>query len=139
MRSETERLIRAYYARFNAGDVDGMLALLAGDVAHDVSQGARRKGKAAFRKFLEHMNRRYRERVSGLAVMTAPDGKRAAAEFNLAGRYLRTDGKLPKAGGQRYRLIVGAFFDIERGKIARISNHYNKAEWLRQVGGARKL
>lgn len=137
MTARTEKLIRAYYARFNAGDVDGMLALLTENVLHDVSQGARRKGKAAFRKFLLHMNRRYRERITGLVVMTSPDGKRAAAEFNLAGKYLRTDGKLPKAGGQAYRLVVGAFFAIRGGKIARVSTHYNLNAWLKQVARGR--
>lgn len=134
MRAGTEKLIRAYYARFNAGDVDGMLALLTGNVVHDVSQGARRRGKAAFRRFLAHMNRCYRERVSALAVMAAPDGKRAAAEFALAGRYLKTDGKLPRAAGQSYRLTVGAFFEIRGGKIARVSTHYNMNDWLGQIG-----
>lgn len=133
MQTESERLIRDYYRRFNAGDIDGMLALLAKDVIHDVSQGKRRRGKAAFRRFLRHMDRRYRERVCNLAVMVCPRGRRAAAEFDLYGTYLRVDGKLPDATGQRYRLVVGAFFDIRRGKIARVSTHYNLNEWLRQI------
>jgi steroid delta-isomerase-like uncharacterized protein len=133
MQTESERLIRDYYRRFNAGDIDGMLALLTEDVAHDVSQGKRRRGKAAFRRFLRHMDRRYRERVRELIVMAAPGGRRMAAEFDLHGQYFKTDGRLPKATGQRYRLVVGAFFDVRRGKIARVSTHYNLNEWLRQI------
>lgn len=135
MRATTEKLIKAYYDRFNARDVDGFLALLGANVVHEISQGGAEKGKPAFRKFLLHMNRCYRESVKNLTVMTAPDGKRAAAEFDLTGAYLKTDGKLPPARGQRYRLRVGAFFEIKRGKIARVANHYNMKEWLRQVGG----
>lgn len=138
MRADAEKLIRAYYARFNARDVDGMLGLLAADVVHDVCQGARRKGKAAFRRFLARMNRCYRETVRGLVVMICPRGRRAAAEFKLRGRYLETDGKLPKARGQRYALPGGAFFEIRRGKIARVSNHYNANDWLRQIGARRR-
>ena len=75
------------------------------------------------------------QRVSDLVVMTNADGSRAAAEFRLDGRYLRTDGDFLAAKGQRYRLRVGAFFDIVDGRIARISNHYNLADWIAQVEG----
>lgn len=132
-RNDTAALIRRYYERFNAGDVDGFLDMLADDIAHDVSQGGRETGKPAFRKFLEHMNRCYQERVRDLAIMVDDDGKRAAAEFQLDGKYIATDGGLPPARGQNYVLTVGAFFDIRDGKIARISNTYNFKDWLRQV------
>lgn len=132
-RAATEKLIRAYYDRFNAQDIDGFLELLSSNVVHEISQGGTEKGKAAFRKFLGHMNECYRETVYDLAVMTSPDGARAAAEFMLRGRYLETDGSLPPASGQRYKLRVGAFFEIRRGKIVRIANHYNMKDWLRQV------
>lgn len=130
---DTAALIRAYYDRFNVRDVEGFLALLADDVAHDLSQGPREIGKDAFRRFLEHMNRSYREEIRDLAVMTDESGRRAAAEFTVLGTYLATDGDLPAAKGQRYTLRVGAFFEIADGKVARISNHYNFKDWLRQV------
>lgn len=126
-------LIRAYYDRFNARDVDGFLELLADDIAHDLSQGPRETGKDTFRRFLEHMNRCYREEVRDLVVMTDESGRRAAAEFTVLGTYMATDGELPAAKGQRYTLRVGAFFEIEDGKVVRISNHYNFKDWLRQV------
>jgi steroid delta-isomerase-like uncharacterized protein len=134
-RNDATALLRRYYDRFNAGDVDGFLALLADDVVHDLSQGPRETGKAAFRKFLEHMNRCYQERVRDLAIMVDDSGKRAAAEFQLDGKYIATDGDLPAARGQNYVLTVGAFFDIRDGKVARISNTYNFKDWLRQVKG----
>jgi steroid delta-isomerase-like uncharacterized protein len=134
-RNDTTALIRRYYERFNAGDVEGFLDMLTDDVAHDISQGGRETGKAAFRKFLEHMNRCYQERVRDLAIMVDDSGKRAAAEFQLDGTYVATDGELPPAKGQKYVLTVGAFFDIRDGKVARISNTYNFRDWLRQVKG----
>ena len=134
-RTDTTALIKRYYERFNAGDVEGFLDMLADDVVHDISQGGRETGKAAFRKFLEHMNRCYQERVRDLAIMVDDSGRRAAAEFQLDGTYIATDGDLPKAKGQKYVLTVGAFFDIRDGKVARISNTYNFKDWLRQVNG----
>lgn len=133
MTQNTEALIREYYERFNRQDVEGFLALLDENVVHDISQGGRETGKAAFRKFLEHMNGTYREEVRDLAIMVDSTGTRAAAEFNLLGTYIATDGNLPPAKGQRYTLVVGAFFEVRNGRITRISNHYNMKEWLRQV------
>jgi steroid delta-isomerase-like uncharacterized protein len=134
MRADTERLIRAYYAAFNAKDDAGFLALLADDVVHDINQGGREHGKRAFAAFLTRMNLCYDEEVVDLAVMSNDDGSRAAAEFTVLGKYIAGDEGLPPARGQTYRLPAGAFFEIEDGKVARISNFYNLQEWLRQVG-----
>jgi steroid delta-isomerase-like uncharacterized protein len=126
-------LLRRYYAAFNRGDSAAMLDLLADDVIHEPSQGAVRQGKQAFAEFLDHMNRCYREQVIDPVFLTSADGMRGAAEFMLEGEYLATDPGLPPAGGQLYRLRVGAFFAIADGRITRVSNHYNLADWLDQV------
>jgi steroid delta-isomerase-like uncharacterized protein len=111
-----------------------MLALLTGDVAHDINQGGRETGREAFRAFLAHMDRCYRERIHGLVVMVAETGQRAAAEFIVDGTYLASDQGLPEARSQTYSLPAGAFFDIRDGRIARVTNYYNLQDWLRQVG-----
>lgn len=128
-------LLARYYDAFNRGDADAMLALLTDDVVHEPSQGAVREGKGAFADFLAHMNRCYSEQVIAPVFLESADGTWAAAEFMLEGRYLETDGDLPAARGQTYRLRVGAFFEVRDGMIARVSNHYNLADWLRQIGG----
>ncbi|HWY61020.1 MAG TPA: ketosteroid isomerase-related protein [Rhizomicrobium sp.] len=132
---DTAALIRAYYALFNAKDVDRFLALLADDVVHDINQGGREHGKKAFAAFLTRMNLCYDEQIVDIAVMTNTDGTRAAAEFIVLGKYLASDIGLPPARGQAYRLPAGAFFEVRNGKVARISNYYNLEDWLKQVGG----
>ena len=126
-------LIDRYYAAFNAGDAEAMLACLADDVAHDINQGERVTGKAAFRAFLAHMDRCYRERLEAIVVMVAPGEARAAAEFIVRGEYLATDQGLPPASGQTYTLPAGAFFEIADGLITRVTVYYNLADWMRQV------
>ena len=88
----------------------------------------------AFRAFLGRMDRCYQEQVEDLVVFNGPDTSRAAAEFFINGTYLVTDEGLPPAKGQKYRLRVGAFFEIKDGKVARVSNYYNLADWMRMVG-----
>jgi len=65
--------------------------------------------------------------------MVSADGHRAAAEFVIHGAYLTTDEGLPPATGQSYVLPVGAFFELQDGQIARVTNHYNLEDWLRQI------
>lgn len=126
-------VVRAYYAAFNAADMPAFLDLLREDVVHDINQGGRQVGKAAFVEFMAKMNRCYRERLTDLVIMTSADGRRAAAEFVVHGEYLADDEGLPPARGQTYVLPAGAFFEIEEGKVARISNHYNLNDWIAQV------
>jgi steroid delta-isomerase-like uncharacterized protein len=128
------QLITSYYAAFNSGDREALLAMLTDDVAHEINEGGIETGKEAFRAFLQRMDRSYKETVEDLVVFSSTDPTRAAAEFYIRGQYLATDAGLPEATGQTYHLRVGAFFDIRDGKIARVTNYYNLSNWLRLVG-----
>lgn len=132
--THSQDLIRDYYAAFNRGDRESMLALLTDDVIHDLNQGAREVGRDAFRAFMKRMDHSYAEQLHDIVILSHADGARAAAEYVVHGHYLRTDEGLPEASGQRYVLPGGAFFDIRKGKIARVTNYYNLEDWLAQVG-----
>ena len=131
----TNSLIQRYYDAFNAGDIDGMLACVADDVIHDVNQGERRLGRERFHAFCARMAHHYKERLTGITVLTNADGSRAAAEFNVEGEYRQTETGLPPAKGQRYVLPAGSFFAVRGGKITRISSYYNLTDWIMQVSG----
>ena len=126
-------LILDYYAAFNRGDWNSMLALLTDDVAHDLNQAARETGRDAFAAFLARMDRSYREQLRDIVVMATHDGARAAAEYVVHGEYLVADEGLPPARGQRYVLPGGAFFELREGRIARVTNFYNLQDWIAQV------
>ena len=126
--------IRAYYDAFNSQDMDAFLALLHDEVVHDINQGERQTGKAAFASFMDHMNRCYKENLTDMVIMASADGKRASAEFTVNGEYLKTDEGLPQADGQKYVLPAGAFFDLKDGKVSRVTNYYNLNDWIAQVG-----
>ena len=134
-RAQALALLTRYYAAFNAGDWEGMLDCLDEQVVHDINQGVSQHGKAAFREFLAHMERCYRERLDGIVLMASDDGLRGAAEFTVHGEYLATDEGLPEADGQTYVLPAGAFFAIAVGKIVRVTVYYNLADWTAQVVG----
>jgi len=129
----TQEVIARYFAAFNAGDIDGMLAELTEDVAHHVNEGRIRSGKPAFAEFCAHMSRCYSERLTEMVVFASDDGSRAAAEYLVNGTYLETDEGLPGARGQSYVLPAGSFFTLKDGKIARVTTYYNLSDWLAQV------
>lgn len=126
-------VIRRYYEAFNAGDIAGMVDCLSDKFVHDVNEGDRRSGKEAFGDFCAHMAECYRENLTDMVIFANEDGTRGAAEFVVNGTYLKTDGDLPEAAGQAYRLPAGGFFTLEDGKITRVTTYYNLAEWVRQV------
>jgi len=132
---DTIALIENYYAAFNRGDWEAMLACLGEDVVHDLNQGSREKGRNAFRAFLGRMDHSYSEQLRDIVVSATPDGTRAAAEYVVHGVYKVSDEGLPPASGQKYVLPGGAFFDIKGGRILRVTNYYNLQDWIAQVGG----
>ena len=126
-------IIENYYRAFNEKRFADMLALLHTDVVHDINQGERQKGKDAFTKFMESMNRHYDENLTNMVVMGAADNAHASAEFICNGTYLSTAEGLQPARGQKYSLPVGAFFELKDGLISRVTNYYNLQEWIDQV------
>jgi steroid delta-isomerase-like uncharacterized protein len=127
-------MLQTYYDAFNSGDRETMCSLLTEDVVHDLNQGGSETGIDAFRAFMERMDRCYQETLEDIVIFESADGTRAAAEFNVRGKYLATDDGLPEARGQTYLLPAGAFFTLRDGRIARVTMYYNLQDWLRQVG-----
>jgi steroid delta-isomerase-like uncharacterized protein len=128
------QLVQQYYEYFNQQNWEGMLSLLSDDVIHEVNQGGTRIGKDLYRAFLAHMDACYEETLSDMVLMSDERGHRIACEFVVNGIYKNTDGDLPQATGQTYRLPAGAFLEVSDGKIQRVTTYYNLPLWLRLVG-----
>lgn len=128
--------LRAYYEALNRHDPSGVVALLTDDVVHDLNQGPREVGKAAFREFLQRMEFCYREKLHDIVLLASPDGLRAAAEYVVDGEYVADDIGMPPAQNQKYRMPGAAFFALREGRICRVSDHYNLQEWFSQVAQA---
>ncbi len=129
----TADLIGRYLFAFNLKDHDGMLACLSEDVIHDINQGGREIGREAFRWFYARMAAHYDEELGDIEVMVNGSGSRAAAEFTVRGAYLATAEGLPEASGQRYSLSSGIFFEVDGGRITRVTSVCNLKEWIAQV------
>ncbi|MFC4214823.1 ketosteroid isomerase-related protein [Pseudophaeobacter arcticus] len=127
--------IARYFSAFNAGDITTMLDCLSETVSHHVNEGEIRQGKERFAEFCAHMSRCYKEELTDIVLFGSEDGARAAAEFTVNGTYLESDEGLPEAKGQTYCLPGGSFFELQDGKITRVTTYYNLADWMAQVSG----
>lgn len=126
-------LVRDYIGALNADNTDGVLELMSDDVIHDVNQGERRRGRDRYRAFHARMMHHYEERLHDPVVMVSRDGTRAAVEYNVKGVYKVTEQGLPPASEQPYALPGGTFFEIENGRISRITTYLNMTDWLTQI------
>lgn len=110
-----------------------MLSLLADDVVHEVNEGEPHLGIDKFRAFMKIMDEHYSEQVVDLAVFSSDAQNRFAAEFFIDGVYKKSYAGLPEARNQKYKLRVGAFFEVFEGKIKRVTNYYNLNKWIELV------
>jgi steroid delta-isomerase-like uncharacterized protein len=133
MTQSARNTVTAYYAAFNAENPTGMLACVTDGIEHRVNEGGIRLGREKFAEFCTHMGVSYREQLKDIEIFVNEAGTRAAAEFVVHGAYLKTDPGLPEARGQTYILPAGSFFDLQDGKISRITTFYNLNDWIAQV------
>jgi steroid delta-isomerase-like uncharacterized protein len=125
-----KNIIEKYFTAFNNGNYQGMIDLLHPSIEHDINQGQTKVGILEFKKFLAHMEDCYKESLENILIMDAGNGKNFSAEFTVVGEYLKTDGDLPKANGQKYKIRAGSFFEIENSKIKRVTTYYNLPLWI---------
>lgn len=107
-------LVRRFIEAMNARDGAAVAALLTDDVAHDRPDGSREIGADAYRAWLARRIAPSDEVLADVAILTGEGGGRAAAEFTRRGR---------NADGAAYSKPGGIFFDIDGGRISRISDY----------------
>lgn len=130
-------VVERFLAAINDHDTDTMMALLSEDVAFDPREGGREIGKEKVHWYIGLFNRHFREHYTDIAIMTAPDGVRAAAEFTISGTYLVTKEGFPEASEQTYRISSGMFFEIDDGVITRLTTYLDRDAWRAALAPAK--
>lgn len=126
-------IVKKYFLAFNEGRTKDMLALLHPEVQHDRNQGPTVVGLEAFTQFMNHMDACYKEELKNMNYFVAESGNKVSVEFDVHGTYLKTDGSLPPARGQKYVVPAGSFLEIKDGKIKRVTTYYNLPQWIEAV------
>lgn len=133
MNEKNLEIVKAYFAAFNAGETQKMTALLHPEVQHEINQGHVEVGVDSFKKFMSHMDECYKEELKNMTVFSSPDSTKFSAEYDVHGTYLKTDGGLPTARGQKYLIRAGSFLEVRDQKIARVTTYYNLPKWIEMV------
>lgn len=130
----SKEIVEKYFEYFNNGSRDEMLSLLHENINHEVNQSDTRKGIQLFKEFMKHMDICYKENLRDIVVMASGKSEsRVSAEFIVDGVYLKTDKGLPEARNQKYSVRAGSFFEVENGKITRVTTYYNLPQWIKAV------
>ncbi len=132
-RQITESLIKAYIDAANNNDSAAILAIMHEDVAFDMSQSKREIGLENLRFRLASIAAHFKERLADAVILSSDDGSHGAVEYTWRGTYVATLEGFPAANGQRFSMKAGIFFDVDDGKITRITSYRDMAEWLRQI------
>lgn len=125
-------LIEKYYQAFNNQDVEGMLSCLHPEFVHNPNEGQAKNGKDTFKSFLHYMNEHYKENLENIVIMS-DNGNNYSAKFIVNGVYLKTDGNLPEARGQKYRIPAASLFEVRDGLICQVTTYYNLKDWIKTV------
>lgn len=133
MNTKNTEIIKSYFAAFNAGETQKMLSLLHPNVEHEINQGKTHIGLEAFTQFMAHMDECYKEQLKDMSIFSSETSHKVSAEYDVHGTYLKTDGALPEAKNQKYIIRAGSFFEIEDGKIKRVTTYYNLPKWIEMV------
>jgi steroid delta-isomerase-like uncharacterized protein len=131
--NQSLEIVKNYFKAFNEGRTKDMLALLHPEVEHDINQGKTEVGLEAFIKFMAHMDNCYKEELKDLTYFSNENTNRVSVEFDVHGTYLKTDGSLPQARGQKYVVRAGSFLEIKDNKIKRVTTYYNLPLWIDMV------
>ena len=132
-KEQKTKLVETYYQAFNQHNPSGMLECLHEEIQHDMNQGATQVGKQKFAQFLDHMSECYLESLKDITVMVSENSDLASARFIVDGTYLKSDGALPEAHQQKYKIKAGTFFEFKNSLISRVTTYYNLSEWINLV------
>lgn len=142
MRTETRTdrnvaVVTSLYERFNAGDIDGIVALCHQDVELlDVPSGVVFSGHDGIRNWMQVWKTAAPDSQTEL-TLTIADGDYVATEHigrgTHTGPLVSPDGEIP-ATGRSIELRFAEVFELRNEKITRLRAYTDTMTFLRQIG-----
>lgn len=128
-------LVKAFLGALDNRDGTALAALLTEEIVHDTGHGERVIGRNAVRDGLIARALALDETHGDIVAMVSQDGGRAAAEVTLRGSHGQPVEGLPAPSGKRYSLPAGFFFEIEQGKLLRVTRLFDQKALAAQLAG----
>jgi steroid delta-isomerase-like uncharacterized protein len=135
--SDSERVVRTIFDRFNRRDLEGLGEVIADDFELvDVPAGLTLRGRNALRQWFEGFLTAGPDAHAELKTLIA-DGEWSAGEhvgtFTHSGPLLSPSGAIPPTG-RHVEVQMAEVYRIRDGKLAVLRAYYDAATMLRQLG-----
>ena len=131
---DVEEILKAENAAWNSHDVDMIAAFYTDDcIKEDVAVGVHARGKEA----MNVVNRGAFAAVPDMKIeltLVVSSGATAATEWTMSGTY---SGKRPGAApvtGRPFSVRGATIMQLREGRISRVSDYWDSAQFLQQVG-----
>lgn len=133
-----ERVLDQWPTAWSSGDPERLLLLFTDDVHYeDVTFGAVNKGRGALRDFATAVFQSFADlRFEARSRFVAANGKWGSIEWVWRGRQTKNFPGLP-ATNKPFEVRGAAVVEFRDGKIARNSDYWDLATYLKQVGLAK--
>ena len=128
-----EQMLEDFAAAWSQRDVDKILSYYTDDcVYEDVALGRVMRGREEIRTFIEELFRAVPDfRIEHREALVSGEG--GAAEWVISGTHTSDLPGLP-ATGRRFSIRGASVLELQDGKIRRISDYWDTAAFLRQLG-----
>ncbi|HEX2064242.1 MAG TPA: ester cyclase [Acidimicrobiales bacterium] len=129
--------VRALFAAFNAGDLDGATQLVSDDFELvDFAAGESFVGREGCRQWLQAFRTALPDAQTELLQVIA-DGHRVATEHvgrgTHTGPFATPAGTIP-ATGRTVEVAIAETYEVHEGRITRLHAYYDSATLMRQMG-----
>jgi steroid delta-isomerase-like uncharacterized protein len=136
MTDRVEELLRGENAAWNAHDVEAIAAFYTEDCfKEDIAVGKATRGREEMKVLVGGAFRAIPDmRIELVTLFSCGDW--AATEWVMSGSYSSDYPGFPSAAGRRFSVRGASVMELRDGRISRISDYWNFASFLSQVGPA---
>jgi steroid delta-isomerase-like uncharacterized protein len=130
-------VVRSLFERFNEGDLDAAATLVTDDFELiDVADGRTFKGPGGLREWLGVFRTALPDARTEIVNVLAEGGRVATEHIGRGthnGPFVTPAGTIPPTG-RRVELLIGEFYELRDGRIARMTVYYDTTAMMRQLG-----
>ena len=134
MASDTEKMMSDYLTAWNTHDVEKLLSFFTDDCVYNCTpMGKVSRGKQELKDFISNTFTEFPDfKLEMKSAFNA--GDRGAGEWVMSGTFAHSNMPGVTATGKKFSIPGATINKFSGGKISRVTNYWNLAAFLQQVG-----
>jgi steroid delta-isomerase-like uncharacterized protein len=134
MATDMEKMMNDYLSAWNAHDVERILSFFTDDCVYNCTpMGKVSQGKNELKDFLSNMFTEFPDAKIEMKSSFGT-GDKGAGEWILSGTFAHSSNPAMPATGKSFSVPGVGINEYSGGKISRVTNYWNLASFLQQVG-----